>query len=109
MNSQAIKGTVYPSAQSVLTHRLGCRAMPSESWQWRLYWSEGGCELTLYQPDEGPQEASSIAEALDWIDGDQPVMLNPGTIQYINSLDDETRARLLDELAAGVLGQEPIS
>lgn len=109
MSKQAVKGTVYPSAKSVLTHRLGCRALPDESWQWRLYWSEGGSELTLYQSDEGPQEASSIEEALGWIGGERSVLLNPGTIKYVNQLPDGERETLLDELEASVLGQEPFS
>lgn len=105
VSMQAEKGTIYPSARSVLTHKLGCRALSGKSWQWRLYWSEGGCELTLYQPDEGPQEASSIAEAMEWIDGDQAVELNPGTIKYVNSLPEFERGRLLGDIGAGILGE----
>lgn len=99
--------TVYPSAKSVLTHKLGCRAVAGETWQWRLYWSEGGCELTLYQPDEGPQEASSIEEALGWIGGECAVRLNPGTAKYVNNLPENERETLLAELEAGILGLEP--
>lgn len=84
----------FPSARKCLQAKIGCRATPSKP-AWSLYWSEGGYELTLYQPDEGPQEMADIKEALDAIGGDQSCFLNPGTKKYLTALDPTTRNGIL--------------
>ena len=73
------KQTVFPSTRTPLEAGISCREPGSKGWA--IYWMEGGAELTLFPGDEGPQEASSIDEIIEWIGGDQPAVLTPASLK----------------------------
>lgn len=87
------KDTVFPSTRAVLEAGISCREVgsrissPGRSTGWSVYWMESGCELTLFPGDEGPQEASSIDEVIEWIGGDQPCVLTPASLRRLGVSD----------------------
>ena len=90
----------YPSVRRMLEQHIGCREIGGRGWA--IYWSEGGSELTLYPGDEGPQEASSIDEMLEWIGGDQPCEMTPGTLEWLRDIcTPEQRAAITHAIYDG--------
>ncbi len=73
------RDTVFPSARALLEAGISCKA-PGKG-GWAIYWMEGGAELTLFPRNEGPQEASSIDEVIEWVGGDQPAALTPASLR----------------------------
>lgn len=74
------KHTVFPSTRALLEAGISCRSTTSSP-RWAVYWMEGGAELTFFPGLEGPQEASSVDEVIEWIGGDQPAVLTPASLR----------------------------
>lgn len=78
------RNTVFPSAKNLLDYGISCRETPAgtkRSTGWSVYWMECGAELTFFSGDEGPAEASSVDEVIDWMGGDQPCYLTPASLK----------------------------
>lgn len=71
--------TVFPSARALLEAGISCCAVGGKGWS--VYWMEGGAELTFFSGMEGPQEAISIDEVIEWMGGDQPAWLTPASLK----------------------------
>lgn len=63
---------------------------------WAIYLDNGG--IQFYPPDEGPQEASSIAEAIEWIGGDQSCWLTRQSEQRLCQLGIGECKRVLAQM-----------
>lgn len=81
MTNQLSKETIFPSTRALLEAGFSCREPGGKGWA--IYWMEGGAELTLFPGGEGPQEASSIDEIIEWIGGDQPCVLTPASLRRL--------------------------
>ncbi len=91
MNDELSKNTIFPSARALLEAGISCREPGGRGWS--IYWMEGGCELTLFPGGEGPQEASSIDEIIEWIGGDQPAVLTPASLRRLGvQANEEARS-----------------
>ncbi len=76
------RDTVFPSTRALLEADISCREPGRKGGHgWAIYWMEAGTELTLFPGGEGPQEASSIDEIIEWIGGDQACVLTPASLR----------------------------
>jgi hypothetical protein len=73
------KDTIFPSARALLDAGISCREPGGKGWA--FYWVEFGCELTYFSGSEGPYKVSSVDEAIECIDGDQPCVLTPTSLK----------------------------
>lgn len=89
MSNELSRDTLFPSARALLEAGISCReyiqpgTKPVSYKGWAIYWMESETELTLFPGDEGPQEASSIDEVIEWIGGDQPAVLTPRSLRRL--------------------------
>lgn len=77
------KYTVFPSTRAMV--ELGFSVRQPGGKGWAIYPDYNGGELTLFPGGEGPQEAISIDEVIEWIGGDQPCVLTPASLRRIGA------------------------
>ena len=90
MSKELNKDTIFPSTRELLEAGISCREPGGKGWA--IYWMEFGAELTLFPGGEGPQEASSIDEIIDWIGGDQEAVLTPASLRRFNDIEEVNKA-----------------